>query len=177
MSSESSLFKKNLRLIIKWTLYALVLILSYVLAQNPYLFSLWGLRPLLILPVAVSVAMFEHEFAGGLFAAAAGILWGCSADAVFGYYAILLLVVGVAAGLICSYGMSPTLLTSLLLTGGAALLIGLLDFFFFYVLWSYTELGRFFITRLLPTILLTTVSVIPYFYIVRFIHNKLRPPK
>ncbi len=177
MSSESSLFKKRLRLVFKWTLYTVVLLLSYMLGQNPYLFSLWGLRPVLILPVAVCVAMFEHEFSGGVFAVVAGILWGCSADAVFGYYAILLLVVGVATGLICSYGMSPTLFTSLLLAGGFALLIGLLDFFFFYVLWDYSELWQFLISRMLPTVGLTTLSVVPYFYITRLIHKKLRPPK
>ncbi len=177
MASESSLFKKNLRLCIKWVLYALVLILSYVLGQDPHLFSFGGLRPVLVLPVAVCVAMFEHEFSGGIFAAAAGILWGCSSDVTFGYYAIILLVIGVAAGLICSYGMKPGLFTALLLVAAAAVLVGLLDFLFFYMLWSYSELGRFFFTRLLPTIGLTTVSMIPYFYLVRLIHNKLRPPK
>ncbi len=177
MSSESSLFKKNLRLVFKWTLYTAVLLLSYTLGQNPYLFAVWGLRPVLIIPVAVCVAMFEHEFSGGVFAAVAGILWGCSSDAVFGYYAILLLVVGVTTGLICSYAMSPTLFTSLLLAGGFSLIIGLLDFFFFYVLWDYSELLQFLVTRILPTIGLTAISVVPYYYITRLIHNKLRPPK
>lgn len=177
MSSESSLFKKRLRLVIKWVLYALVLVLSYVLGQTPRLFELFDLRPVLVLPLAVCVAMFEHEFAGGIFAAVAGILWGCSADAVFGYYAILLLVAGVAAGLICSYGMSPTVVTALLLAAGTALFVGLMDFFFFYVLWDYSKLSVFLLRRMLPTVLLTTASVIPYYYTVRLIHRRLLPPK
>ncbi|MFA9380104.1 MAG: hypothetical protein ACERKO_03485 [Acetanaerobacterium sp.] len=177
MASDSSLYRKNLRLVIKWTLYTLVLVLSYIIGQDPHLFSLWGVRPVLIVPVAVCVAMFEHEFSGGVFAVVAGILWGCSSDAVFGYYAILLLVLGVAAGLICSYGLSPNLLTALLLAGGSSLILGLLDFFFFYVLWSYNGLMPFFLTRMLPTIALTALAVIPYYFIIRLIHARLRPPK
>ncbi len=177
MASDTSLLGRNFRTILKWVFYALLLLVAYILGQNHLLFGILGVRPVLILPLAISVAMFEHEFTGGIFAAAAGVLWGCSSDAVFGYYAIILLVLGVAAGLICSYGLSPNLLTSLLLSFGAAFITGLLDFFFFYVLWGYNGLGVFFFTSILPTIVFTAVTVVPFYYIVRHIHLKLQPPK
>ncbi len=177
MASDNSIFKKRLRLTIKWFLYTLVLVAAHVVGQNADLFEFSGVRPVLILPVAICVAMFEHEFPGGLFAAAAGILWGLSSDAVFGYYAILLLVLGVTAGLICSYVLRPTLLTSLLLCGLGSLFVALFDFFFFYVIWSYDGLMMFFTACMLPTVAITAVSVVPCFLVVRFISRKLQPPK
>lgn len=177
MASDTSVFRRNIRSILKWTIYALLLLAAYIAGQNPFVLNLFGVRPVLILPVAISVAMFEHEFTGGIFAAAAGILWGISSDTVFGYYAIVLLVLGAAAGLICSYGLSPNLLTALLLSFGASLITGLLDFFFQYVLWGYNGLGRFFLTSMLPTILITAFFILPIYYLVRLINGRLQLPK
>ncbi|SDN57472.1 hypothetical protein [Acetanaerobacterium elongatum] len=177
MASDTSVFRRNIRSILKWTIYALLLLAAYIAGQNPFVLNLFGVRPILILPVAISVAMFEHEFSGAIFAAAAGILWGISSDTVFGYYAIILLVLGAAAGLICSYGLSPNLLTALLLSFGASMITGLLDFFFLYVLWGYNGLSRFFLTSMLPTILVTAFFIIPFYYLVRLINGKLQLPK
>ena len=58
------------------------------------------MKPLLLLPLAISIAMFEGEWVGGLVAMGCGLLWDMAGEAPFGSYGVLCLVVGVSTGLL-----------------------------------------------------------------------------
>ena len=66
--------RKKLYHILKWSSYVLLIIIAYVLQTTTSLFVIFGVKPLLLAPLAVCIAMFEGEFAGAIFGAVAGLL-------------------------------------------------------------------------------------------------------
>ena len=63
--------RKKLYHILKWSSYVLLIIIAYVLQTTTSLFVIFGVKPLLLVPLAVCIAMFEGEFAGAIFGAVA----------------------------------------------------------------------------------------------------------
>ena len=61
-------------MIAKYALYVLLMVILYVLQTDPNLFAIAGVKPVLVLPFAVCIAMFDSQLAGGLFGLLAGIL-------------------------------------------------------------------------------------------------------
>lgn len=60
--------------LIKYILYSFLMIVLYVLQTDPNFTLSSGTGPVLVLPFAVAVAMFDGQLAGGLFGLFAGIL-------------------------------------------------------------------------------------------------------
>ena len=77
---------KTAKSILKWAVYSFVLLLLYTLQASPALFSIHGIKPVFVIPMAVSVALFENEAGAGAFGLAAGLLWDFSAGKLFGTY-------------------------------------------------------------------------------------------
>ena len=83
--------------------------------------SVFGIKPNLVIPAVVCIAMVEGEFVGGLLGALGGMLLDLGAFSVFGFYSIQLLVICVAIGLLVIYLMKNNLLSAAILFGGTAL--------------------------------------------------------
>ena len=60
-------------MVVKYVTYSLLILVLYVLQSTPQLFSIAGIKPVLVFPFAVAVAMFDKQLAGGLFGLFAGI--------------------------------------------------------------------------------------------------------
>ena len=79
--------------LIKYILYSFLMIVLYVLQTDPNFTLSSGTGPVLVLPFAVAVAMFDGQLAGGLFGLFAGILCDTSSSVLFGFGSILYLVI------------------------------------------------------------------------------------
>lgn len=97
-----------------------------------------------MIPAALTLAMFEGEFIGGLYGALAGLLCGLSSPMLFGVDAILLLCFSVAGGLLVIYLMRRTLVTAYLLVFVSMLLRCSLAYFFSYGIWGYEDCSSIF---------------------------------
>ena len=75
----------------QYTVYGIFMLVLYILQTTPGFLSVFGLKPNLVLPVAMAVAVCEGEFPGGIFGAAAGILCDFSAVSLFGFQGAILL--------------------------------------------------------------------------------------
>ena len=84
-------------MVVKYVTYSLLMLVLYVLQSTPQLFSIAGIKPVLVFPFAVAVAMFDKQLAGGLFGLFAGILCDTSSNVLFGFQSILYLVICRAA--------------------------------------------------------------------------------
>lgn len=171
---DGSITRQRLSSAIKWLIYSGALFVLFIIQQTPHVLEFFGIKGVLVLSMAIVVAVFEGPFGGGIYGACAGVLWDCASDSFFGYYAILLMTLGVAAGLIASHRLKPGLITSVSLSAAGAFIIGFLDFFFYYAIWSYSGLWGFFATKILPAVFLTAVYSVGYFYLVRFVHRKFK---
>lgn len=117
---------------------ALVLLLFLELDVLP---PLWGVRIPLVLPFVVAVGMVEGPYLAAGLGVAAGLVLDQGCTTAYGFSALLLLVVGVAAGLLVSF-FRLRRLTALLFTLGAGLVVFPLRWFFLCGLW-YGNQGFF----------------------------------
>ena len=84
---------------LKWTAYGLFLLLMCLLQAAPYLIpEIFGARPLI--PIVVSIAMFEGPVGGAAAGIAGGLLWDLYADRLFGFSALFLMAICCACGLL-----------------------------------------------------------------------------
>ena len=135
----------------------------YVLQTTPRLFSILGIRPNLVIPAAVCIAVLEGAFVGGVYGALAGILCDLAGGALFGFSAIILMPACVAAGLLVTYLLRPGMINYVLLLAGVLLTRGLLDFLLNYVMWGYDDVWMVLIYGILPGIIYA-VAVSPLVY-------------
>lgn len=140
---------------LKYTIYVLIMLALCVLQTTPGFLSVFGIRPNLVIPVAVAIAVCEGEFVGGLFGALAGVLCDYGAPSLFGFNAIILLVCGVAAGLLAIYLLRPTVVNFCLLLAGTLLARGLLDYLLNFHMWGYPGVELILTRQVLPGIAYT----------------------
>ena len=158
----------------KMTMYAVLLLLFYVLQTTPGFLTFWDCKPLLVLPLVVSIAMMEGELVGGLFGLAAGVLCDTSGITIFGINSLLYMVACVAIGLLVIYYMQPSRLNSLIFTGTVLVLRQLFEYFFYYVMWGYEDISIILLRHMLPVVLLTLMVTPLMYWIVQKIHSYYR---
>ena len=148
------------------------MIVLYVLQTDPNLPWRSGTGPVLVLPFAVAVAMFDgRRLAGGLFGLFAGILCDTSSSVLFGFGSILYLVICTAVGLLVLYFMQPSLTNSLIFTGSGFAVRLLLEYFFYYAMWGYENSSQILLRHMLPNLLCTLLVTPLIFLAVRRMHR------
>lgn len=156
------------------TIYGGAMLLLYILQTTPGFLELGGVKPLLVLPWAVSIAMMEGELVGGLFGLAAGLLCDVSGIMLFGINSTLYMAACVTVGLLVIYYMQPSLANSLLFTGAILLVRELFEFFFYYVMWGYEGSSQVFWGQMIPMFLLTLVVTPLFYWLVRRVYSVYR---
>lgn len=164
--------KERLLPILKWVVYSLLLVLFYALQTTPGLFQIFGVKPVWIVALAVSVAMFENVLPSAFFAMTAGLLWDISSGKLFGFNGMVLLICGMFISLLCIYYLHSKLVNSLLFAACAALLQGLLDYLFYYALWGYDGAWISLVQNILPTALYTVAATAPVFLLIRWLSRR-----
>ena len=163
------------RKIIKFTVYALIVFAAYIIQTTPGLFEFFGISPFLVLPACICIAVFEGEFAGGLFGFFAGLFCDSASETVFGFNALIFLVFCAAAGLATIYIFRRSTMNIMLLCLVAIFLRFVLEYFFMFVLFGYEDLPAFFYTRIAPQIALTSIFSFPLCVLFRKLHAKFEP--
>ena len=160
---------------LKWTLYVAVLLLAFTLQQTKgALPVIAGARPVLLIPFAICVAMYEGDTYGGAFGLITGLLWDFSANRVLGFNAVLLMLAGVACGIIITYLMQNNIFSSLILCGGAVFLLELFDWFFYYLLWGYDKPLLVFFQAYIPTMMYSMLFVPVFHYFFKWAKQQLK---
>ena len=158
----------------KYLIYTFLMLIMYVFQTTPNFLSFFSAKPLLVLPLAISIAMLEGELAGGLFGLFAGILCDTSAITIFGINSLIYMSACVLIGLLVIYYMQPSKLNSLIFTGIVLSFRELFEYFFYYVMWDYENISLVLLHNMLPMIVVTLIFTIPIFCLVRKIHTIYR---
>ena len=79
------------RKIAKYSVYALIVFAAYILQTTPGIFDFYGIKPILVLPACICIAVYEGEFAGGLFGFFFGIFCDSASETILGFNALLFL--------------------------------------------------------------------------------------
>lgn len=172
------MMKKKSRIFIKWAVYTIIVLLMYVLQTTPGLFSIFGVRPVLLVPLAVCIAVFEGSVAGAI---VGGVLCGWLLDMasarLSGFNALILLGCCFGVGLMVEYLMRGNLASVLLLCAAVVVLRSMADYFFYYVIWNQDEGFTVLLRQVLPTMAYTLLMTVPIYYLVRFISRRLLIPQ
>ena len=163
------------RKVIKFLTYFFIVFASYIIQTTPQLLDWFGVVPFIVLPACICIAVFEGEFAGGLFGFFAGLLCDSASETVFGFNAFVYLSLCVLAGLSTIYLFRRSTMNIMLLCLGAVFLRFVLEYFFMFVLFDYENLPAFFYTRIAPQIVLTSIFSLPLCALFRKLHSKFEP--
>ena len=163
------------RKITKFFVYALIVFGAYIIQTTPGLFDFFGIDPLLVLPACLCIAVFDGEFAGGLFGFFFGLFCDSGSETVFGFNALIFLVLCALAGLLTIYVFRRSTMNIMLLCLGAIFIRSALEYFFGFILYGYENLVPFFYTEIGPEIVLTSLFSLPFCVLFRFLHSRFEP--
>lgn len=159
--------RKSTRLLILRRLGFVLLILAVNILQNTkgFFFEPFGLRAFLLIPLIVSIGMFERSYAGALLGVLAGALWDSASAFWDGYNTLFLMLTAAVCGLLINILMRNHLATAMILSTVTGLIYSLMYVVLvvvargldssWYLLWSFY----------LPSALYTAVFT-PVFYII-----------
>ncbi len=168
----TKLFKRKL---VKFTVYALIVFIAYILQSTPGLFDFFGISPIFVLPCCICIAVFDGEFSGGLFGFVMGLFCDSAGETVFGFNALIFLLLCTASGLAAIYVFRRSTINIMLLCLAAVFIRSGLEFFFGFFLYDYENLREFFYTVIAPQVVYTSVFIYPTCELFRFLHRKFEP--
>ncbi len=151
-------------------IFALLIVFTAILQNTNGLFPKIGnASAMLLIPLVVSIAMFERDVAGMLFGLFAGFVWDFYSAHVDGYYIIFLTCVGYACSYLISRYMRNNIVTAMVYSLVFSFLCVTLYWLFFIVFNSvsgvWTLYGRIYLTSAVYTVALTPL----YYYFIRAI--------
>ena len=114
----------------KWSVYALGLLLVWVL--DAYIlprYPVFGISPMLLPLAAAAVAVLEGAHAGAGFGMGVGLLWALAYPGGYGSRVFLLSLMGMASGALCQYALSQSLAGCMLCAAGVVALLDLQQIF------------------------------------------------
>lgn len=161
---------KNLRFIT----YAIEIILLYVISGIPgFLPSILGVKPILLLPVAVTIAVFEKEVPAMAYGLACGALCDIGFTDKIGFYTIALTLLCFAFGY-CARNFFVTNFANAMAIGGTTVVVLLcLHFLIFYTGSDFADPSAHFMRHYLIKILYTALFLPPLFFLNRLLRSAI----
>jgi rod shape-determining protein MreD len=162
------------RVYFKYGIYAILLVIFFVWQNTPHCtLSIFGIRPLLVVPFVVCLSMFESESVAAVYGAVGGLLLDMASNRLLGFNALVLMACAVACSLLVHNLLLGNIMTAVLLCGGTLLLQGLLEWFFFYSIWGYDPRLTLLFGSTLPIILYSLVLTPLFYYATRKVTQRL----
>lgn len=150
--------------LLRYFAYTVEILVLFMIQQTPGLIPpLFGARPVLLIPAAVSIAVFESETAAMGFGLFCGLLIDFGMGPVLGFHGLLLMIICYSVGIMVINLLRTNLLTALLTGAGSAALIFLLQWVFFFVLYNYAHTGYALTAHYIPRFCYT-LALLPVLY-------------
>lgn len=156
---------------IRWAIFTLLVVGACVLQNaSGSLLDFFGARVFLLIPVCVSVAMFEREVPSAIIGAFAGVMWDISSGAD-GYNALVIMLLCAGVSLLISHLMRNNIVTALVLGAGATFV-----YEFIYIIriaFAGNPIYSIF-TFYLPSFVLTVVFMPVCYYIIKTVYRSFK---
>ncbi len=141
---------------ISWLLYGLSTLLILLLQTAPRFFpSLLGVRPAPLIGFVICVAILGGTRTGVTVGVLAGLLCGIYSHHLFGFDALVFMLLGLIAGLLVEWFLRANFYTALLLCAGGILSYSLLEWLFCYAVLGRVDLAAILFKFILPSGLYT----------------------
>ncbi len=164
--------------VIPWILYGSIALLLALLQMSPRGFPVVAYaRPEPLLLFTVCVAMLEGPTIGSVMGVVSGLLWNLYSPRLFGYYGLILMLIGVTVSLLVQWLLRANFLSAMLLCTGAVVVYTLLDWLLCYVLFMHDETVAVLIKVYLPNALYTVLLAPLMYWLILWIARLLRRKK
>ncbi len=160
-----------LRGFLRWLFYAVLLLLFYLWETNPLV---KGFCPLLLIPLATSVALREGELAAGIFGVCCGLMLDMASGTIVGFSALWLLVCCPVISLLAQFWIKINFISHFVMNLAVSIIMGTMDFLFLHWVWEGGESAITFGNTVLPAYLSAVLGAIPVYFMVTFISDKTR---
>lgn len=150
-----------------WVIYGVTVLLIAAMQMSPRFFPVIAFaRPTPLILFTVCVAMLEGPAIGSVMGMMAGLLWNLYSDRIFGYYGLMLMLIGLAVSLLVQWWLRANFLSAMLLCVSGVLLYTLVDWLICYVLFMHQEMGAVLLRVYLPNALYTVLlSPLMYYFV------------
>lgn len=173
LTSKMRSRKAAMRCFMRWLSYSAVLLLFYVMESNPII---PGYCPLLLIPLATSVAMYEGDLAAGIFGVFCGLMLDIANGVVVaGFSALMLLCACVFISLMSRFLIKKTFVSHLILNTAICVVMALLDFVLAHWVWEGAQSAISFRKLILPAYGGAIFWSIPVYALVSLIVRRLSP--
>lgn len=168
----------RLRNIMPWVLYCATALVLALLQMSPNGFPpIAFARPEPLVLFVVCVAMLEGPSIGSVIGIVSGLLWNLYSPRLFGYYGLILMLIGVTVGLLVQWWLRANFASAMLLCSGAVLLYTLLDWALCYVLFMDTQAIPVLLNVYLPNALYTVLLSPLMYWLILWMARLLRRHK
>lgn len=164
--------KEKRNTVIRWILYILLTVISYIYMTTAPQKLLMIRTPLFVIPIAMCVAMFEEPFDSAIMGCAAGLLLDTAQGTLIGLSGIIMLWCCLGTSLLFHFFMRRHIINIIALNAAAVIAQGIIHYFFYYAIWEYDSAGKIFSREFLPVMIGTIIAVIPFFFIIRFLSRR-----
>lgn len=169
MNNQAKKKKERFNLIIRWVLYILIMIVSYI---GMCITNSTIPDPILLIPVALCIAMWQGPVASALAGCICGLMIDSAMGTVAGYHALMLMWICTVISLMFMFVLRKHFINILIITSVSTVLISALDYLFIYAIWGYDKNAWIFSHMYLPSILMTIIACVPVYYLIKVITVK-----
>lgn len=167
----------RLRNVLPWVLYSIIALILALVQTSPHGFpTIAFARPTPLVLFVVCVAVLEGPTIGSVMGVVSGLLWDLYAPRLFGYYGLMLMLIGVTVGLLVQWWLRANFSSAMLLCAGAVALYTFLDWALCYVLFMDSEtivaLTGMYLPNALYTVLLSPLVYWFILWIARLIRRR-----
>lgn len=160
--------------IVKYVLLSLYVFVLYILQGIPGFLSVFGIKPVLLIPFCINLAMLEDEQYTIIVYVIAGMLFELSAGRVIGFYTIPIIIACTICSIVVKFFFKANYRNTIALSFISTFVILLIDFFFGYMLSGYKGLLAIFIKGVLLSSAYSVVFSIIHYKIIQAIQNKFK---
>ena len=158
----------------RYSLYVIVLVLAHLFQNSIQIFpEILNVRPVIIIPLALCIAMHEGEFKGALVGLFAGALWDTVTVAADGYNAAFLMIICAACGVLLRVFWRNNLITFSIINALTLVLYFSTRVLFFYAAQGVDGVGVLLITHYLPMALYSFLLTPLWYGVIGLINKKL----
>lgn len=161
---------------IRYFAYTIEILVFFMVQETPGLIPvLFGARPLLLIPVALSISMFESTMASMGFGVLCGLLLDFGAGGVLGFYGLFLSVVCYFISLIAANLIQTNFLTAMIISVIVCGALILFQWVFFYLLFEYEYAGYALAAHFIPRLCYTVAAMPIIYYFNRALAIQIQP--
>lgn len=137
--------------LIRYIAYTLEILILFILQQTPGLFpEIFGVRPLLVIPAVITIAMFEPELAAMGFGIFGGLFMDYGGGGSLGFYALVLALLCFVISIIFNTVLQVNIGTAIITALWTVAIIVSLSWLFQFFLKGYSMPGYAFLHHYVP---------------------------